>query len=143
MINRILDRLARLFVGSPSPLPRSVSEDADLDPNERQLRDDYGVRPDMPKPPRTPPVWGAAVASALALSACGPTATEAAIRDLHRLGDECSANAARIAETAPSREEGRDLLMAEAVRCQAAACAYCNRHGIDCAAHGAHCEVAP
>lgn len=143
MINRILDRLARLFVGTPAPLPRNVSEDAALDPHERQLRDDYGVRPDVPKPPKTPAVWGAAVASMLALSACGPTATEAAIRDLHRIGDECSANAARIAETAPSRAEGIRLLDAERARCLAAACAYCDRYAIDCAAHGAICEVTP
>lgn len=78
MIGRLLWHVTRLVWGLPAPVARAAAEqraDAELDPHERQLLDDYGVPPDRPR--RVPPWLVGAVASVLVLG-CGwerPTRT--------------------------------------------------------------------
>lgn len=78
------------------------------------------------------------------LSGCGPSrATRTALDEANRMAAECRTNAAAIAESAPSIEEGERLLELEQVRCAVAGCAYCTSHHLDCSSLGLECTESP
>jgi hypothetical protein len=75
---------------------------------------------------------GAVLCMALALPACGASATETLRAEARAIGQQCADHAVEIAAAAPTHAEGVAALIAERTRCEAEARAFCSEHDLDC-----------